>query len=300
MSSEDMYSIYRNDMFNTYSKARQYYIANTDKLIELEKFMAEKVKSLIEVHLDEIVHDFNEASYLYPFWAQYPPLDRGRSPRGDQTPWIEVGEQAVGEKIKRYATEVFESVDDIAVPDGPDHRISVRDSKIGDILDNTDAAMLFLDSKTVGPRDDKDEIVVSPNQVSGNGSWTSVVENVANDCIFARGQRAFQQFQPALSPLIVGSDNVVRPVVLIFIKPVYSMNNQDGGTGQPLNKIKLMTIPNGLLLSYGPSYLNQYADNHFFYPGKDDKSTNILKKRVRINANILKDIADWRYQIIDI
>ena len=299
MHSEDMFKTFRNDMFDKYSQARKDY-NHPEKLIELEKFMTNKVKFLIESHLDEIVHDFNEASYLSPFWAEYPPLDRGRGPRGDQTPWIEVGEQAVGEKIKRYAAEAFEQVDDIAIPDGPDHRIGVKDPGIKRILQNTDSAMLFLDSKTVGPRDDKDEVVASPNQVSGNGRWNSVLENVTNDLITAKGKRASQNFQPALAPIIVDSAGTVRPVVLIFIKPVYSMNNQNGGSGQPLEKLKLITVPNGLLLTQSPNYVQRFKDDHLFYPGKDDKSTNILKRRARINAIVLEKIADWRYQIIDL
>lgn len=300
MHSEDMFNTFRNDMYYKYSQARKDYIDHPEKLIKLEKFMTGKVRYLIESHLDEIVHDFNEASYLSPFWAEYPPLDRGRGPRGDQTPWIEVGEQAVGEKIKRYAAEAFEQVDDIAIPDGPDHRIGVKDSGIKRILQNTDSAMLFLDSKTVGPRDDKDEVVASPNQVSGNGRWNSVLENVTNDSITAKGKRASQDFQPALSPIIVDSAGTIRPVVLIFVKPVYSMNNQSGGSGQPLEKLKLITVPNGLLLTQSPNYVQQYKDDHLFYPGKDDKSTNILKRRARINAIVLKEIADWRYQVIDL
>lgn len=298
--TEDMYNRYRQMMFDKYNAARADYIANPDRLIKLEQFMTEQVKKIIKSHLNEIIHDFNEASYLNPFWASYPPVDRGRASIGDQIPWIEVGEQAVGEKVKRFAPEVFEHVDDIAVPDGPDHRIGITDSSIGKILKNTNSAMLFLDTKTVGPRDDKPEVVASTNQVCGNGHWDSVVENVTNDVILSRGSRATHEFQPALSPLIVDSDGHVRPVVIIFIKPVYSMNNLEKGTGQPLKEIKLVTIPNGLLLSYGPCYLEKYGMRHLFYPGKDDKTTPPLKRRSRINANILQEIDSWRYQIIKI
>lgn len=297
---EDMYSRYRQMMFNKYNAAKADYIANPNRLIELEHFMTEQVIKIIKRHINGIVHDFNEASYLNPFWASYPPVDRGRASRGDQIPWIEVGEQAVGEKIKRFAPEVFEYVDDIALPDGPDHRIGVADSKIKEILKNTDAAMLFLDSKTVGPRDDKSEIVASTNQVCGNGRWDSVIENVTNDVILSRGPRITHEFQPALSPLIVDSNGCIRPVVIIFIKPVYSMNNLIGGTGQPLKELKLVTIPNGLLLSYGPCYLKKYGNKHLFYPGKDDRTTPPLKRRSRINAEILHEIDSWRYQIIKI
>ena len=84
-----------------YNKAVLYYTQHPESLINIEKFVMAEILHFANLYLPEIVRDYNEASYLYPFWKNYPPLDRGRSPIGDQYPWIEVGEQVFGNKEAR-------------------------------------------------------------------------------------------------------------------------------------------------------------------------------------------------------
>lgn len=102
-----MFNAKRDLMFQEYNKARNYFINHPDQLINLEHYMVDLVNDTIVSNLDEIQRDYNEASFLYPFWAKYQPVKRGRDPRGDQVPWIEVGEHAVGEKINRFISAVL-------------------------------------------------------------------------------------------------------------------------------------------------------------------------------------------------
>lgn len=294
---EDMFNKYRVNMFNTYNLARKYFIKNYQSLINVEKYISDVIVKILKDHLQDIKEDFNETSYLYPFWANFKPLDRGRDPKHDQIPWIEVGEQTVGDKIKRVADDYFENVTDTGLPTGADHRFVVSSYEIKKLLSITDSVMIFLDTKTVGPRDDKSEVVASPYQVSGNGSWTDVKKNINNDIVKATGKKKIHDFYPAVSPILITSKSKILPIVHVFIKPVYSMNNLDSiGSGQPINLFKLITTPNGLLLTVKPNYLKKYP--HLLYPGKDDMKKSLIKRRARINAEILKDISPWRYRII--
>ena len=96
-----MFNDYAKIQFSYYNKAVLYYTQHPESLINIEKFVMAEILHFANLYLPEIVRDYNEASYLYPFWKNYPPLDRGRSPIGDQYPWIEVGEQVFGNKEAR-------------------------------------------------------------------------------------------------------------------------------------------------------------------------------------------------------
>lgn len=97
----------------------------------------------------------------------------------------------------------------------------------------------------------------------------------------------------SLSPIYVLSDGTVAPLVTFAIKPVYTMTHEDDiNVGQPLSKIKVASIPNGLLLTKQPNYLKKYP--HLFYPGKDDKSKDIRKIRARVSFDVLNEIDSWR------
>ncbi|MBQ6683740.1 MAG: BglI family type II restriction endonuclease, partial [Bacteroidales bacterium] len=67
--------------------------------------------------------------------------------------------------------------------------------------------------------------------------------------------------------------------------------------GQPLAKIKLASIPNGILLTKNPNYNEKYPG--LFYPGKDDKKKDKRKSRARISFVLLKEISDWRIKEIE-
>lgn len=275
-----------------YNKAVQYYKENPQRLIEIERFVMNEVMHFIDLHLPEIKRDYNEASYLYSFWKNYPPLDRGRSPVGDQYPWIEVGEQVFGNKLARYFASNFR-VKDAGLPSGSDDRCIISSERIKEILGITDSVWVFIDIKSAGPRDDYNHAVMSPYQISGSGNWDKIEDGVTNNPIVAAGERTSHNFLCSLSPVYVLSDKTIAPLVTFAVKPVYSMINESGvNMGQPLQKIKVASIPNGLLLTQSPNYLATYP--HLFYPGKDDKSKDSRKIRARVSFDILKDIDSWR------
>jgi hypothetical protein len=158
---------------------------------------------------------------------------------------------------------------------------------------------LFLDIKSVGPRDDQDHTVMSHNQISGSGRWKSADGGVVNEVMVARGRKASHLFHCSIPPIYVLSDGTVIPVVIIILKPVYkmlSLEENSNDIGQPLRRISFATVPNGLLLHEQPNYLGQYPG--LFFPGKDDKTKNPLKVRCRVSFAILRSIAQWRFQEI--
>lgn len=170
----------RSLLFHNYSRARDYFIAYPEQLIELEQYCTELVNNIIINNYDEIEANYNEATYLNAFWAKYPPDDRGRQPVGDQIPWIEVGEHSVGHKLSRIIGTLYH-VSEIGLPSGADNRFVLYSDDIYNITHGfTNCAFLFLDIKSVGPRDNFDHTVISPYQVSGDGIWNNPNEDMEN------------------------------------------------------------------------------------------------------------------------
>lgn len=235
---------------------------------------------------------------MYPFWQNYPPDNRGRQPKGDQFPWIEVGEHSIGSEVGQILNQKFE-VADYGLPSGSDERFVISGSPISKATDGfTDSCWVFVDIKSVGPRDDKDHAVLSHNQLSGSGIWEDIFSGTKNDVLTAKGKYRSHDFYCSIPPIFILSNGMIAPVIMVVIKPVYSMLNLEGKgrTGQPLSRIDIVTIPNGLLLTEGPTYLKQYPQ--LLFPGKDDKGKNPKKLRARIDFKILRDIDDWRHQKI--
>jgi len=231
----------------------------------------------------------------------YAPDERGRKPRGDQYPWIEVGEHAIGAKLGRLLSKDF-LVRDTGLPTGPDQRFILAGDKISEITNGlTQMAWLMIDIKSVGPRDDFEHTVMSHNQISGEGVWTNPNAGIKNSVLYARGHRQKHKFYPSLPPLYVLSNKTIIPTIIIALKPVYkmlSLQNKSKDGGQPLSRIVLASIPNGLLLVENPGYLKKYP--HLLFPGKDDKNKDPFKVRCRISFPILKEIADWRVKNLNI
>jgi len=294
-----MFDTYRENIHNRYSKARAFLIANPQVLIDLEKYISDYVLDLVNHNIKSIKDDYDEASYLYPFWQNYPPDDRGRSPRGDQFPWIEVGEHVVGDKIGRLLAKDF-VIRDTGIPTGPDKRFVIQSDILSKITNGfTDSIWLFIDIKSVGPRDDFEHTVMSHNQISGNGHWQNVSEGIRNSVMKATGKYRSHEFHCSIPPLYVLSNGTIVPVILVAIKPVYSMISNGEGIkccGQPLQRVAVISIPNGLLLEENPAYLKMHPG--LLFPGKDDKGKNPLKIRCRISFKLLNDIADWRVRQI--
>lgn len=261
--------------------------------------LTEDLVNLVVQHKKEIEHDYNEASFLYPFWQNSPPDDRGRAPRGDQTPWIEVGEHAIGSKLSRMLAKDY-LIKDSGLPTGADQRFVLTSPKLGIATGGyTDSAWLFVDIKSVGPRDDQDHTVMSHNQVSGDGIWEEEEAGVENTPMIARGARASHPFHCSVPPLFVLSTGEVAPTVILALKPVYKMlpNERTAkNSGQPIERIDIACIPNGLLLTCNPKYLEKYPS--LLFPGKDDKGKDPRKVRARVGFEPLRQIDQWRHQKI--
>jgi hypothetical protein len=293
-------NLYRQQQFQLYNSARNYFIASPNALIELERFLTNHIVSLVKSNLAEIKNDYNEASYLYPFWENYPPEDRGRQPIMDQYPWLEVGEHAIGAKLPRLLVNSFD-VRDTGIPTGADQRFVISSENILEATQGfTNSAWLFIDIKSVGPRDDQDHTVMSHNQVSGDGTWENSQAGVRNSILQAIGARASHDFHASIPPIYVLSDGTIAPVVIIALKPVYQMlqanHSNIRNNGQPLKRIDVACIPNGLLLTQNPNYLDTYRG--ILFPGKDDKSKDPRKLRVRVSFSLLKEIHPWRVESI--
>jgi hypothetical protein len=163
-----MFNKFRKDQFNLYQKARDHLIKHPSILVSLEKFFSEYIYRMLKQNITAIKADYDEASYLYPFWQNYPPDERGRKPRGDQFPWIEVGEHVIGDKLARLMSTDF-TIRDVGIPTGPDKRFVLQSDIIKRKTDGfTDSVWFFVDIKSVGPRDDFDHTVMSHNQISGD------------------------------------------------------------------------------------------------------------------------------------
>jgi len=286
--------------FTQYSKAHNYLVKNPNVLIDLEQMLTNHIVTISAKHIVEIRRDYDEASYLYPFWQEYPPDDRGRQPVGDQYPWIEVGEHAIGAKLPRFLTKDFD-VSDPGLPTGADQRFVLRSPNISKLTNGfCDAVWLFVDIKSIGPRDDQDHTVMSHNQVSGDGSWPNAATGIRNKILTARGARTSHDFHCSMPPLYILSSGVIAPTIIIAVKPVYKMIpatvKNSKNNGQPLERIDIACIPNGILLSLNPAYLNTYPG--LLFPGKDDKSKNALKVRARVSFELLRQIDSWRHQSV--
>lgn len=289
-----MFYQHRDSLCRNYNRAKTFFCSNPHMLIEIEHYVSEIVNTTIADNLDELVCDYNEASYMNAFWAEYPPDNRGRAPVGDQIPWIEVGEHAIGHKLNRIIAANYE-IREVGLPSGADNRFVLISDEIAEITGGfTDRVFVFLDIKSVGPRDNFDHTVISPYQVSGNGIWDKPEDNMVNDTMLARGRSVSHVFYPAIAPVYSMTDGTVAPTIHLFVKPIYKMLSmiEDGKAGQPLDAIKNICVPNGLLLTAGPRYLRRYPG--LFFPGKDDKSKDPRKIRVRVSFEILRNIAPWR------
>ena len=286
--------------FKLYNEAREAFTKNPQYLIEIERFITSLILKTTDEFKEVMKRSYDEACYLYSFWKNYPPLDRGRSPRGDQIPWIEVGEHAIGANLARFLSQKVPTRE-IGLPCGTDQRFAVSNGEIKKICGLTDTVMLFLDVKSVGPRDDFDHTVLSPYQVSGDGTWVKENEGIKNSVIKAVGKIASHDFHCALPPIYILSDGKVAPTISVFLKPRYDMlydNNQSTCIGQPLKRITCVALPNGLLLTVNPNYLRDHKG--LFYPGKDDKSKLKTKMRARVSFKLLKELDAWRVVTVDV
>lgn len=262
-TSKADYDNYRNRLLN-----------NPDAIKSKEKGHARFFLERILDSAQEIEDDFNQASDLQQFWKNNPPSNRGAAPKGDKVPWSEVGETTITPNVVKAVHQTKSGVEFPGLPSGADTRFLL------------DGQLVHFDVKATGPTDRTDEVVASPNQVSGAGTiWES--NGVDNETFDVYGpQGGHTPFKPELSPIYkINGD--WGACVTIFLKAVYTVEARGE---QPLDYLELATVPNGLLLFDGPTYAEKL--DRLLTPGKDRKSKS--NPRTRIKLDPLSRIAPWR------
>lgn len=254
-----------------YLEIRNSILLHSDNLIEAERrYMGFLTETVLKA-TPQIVADFDRATDLLPFWINYPPRQRGRAYSGTSIPWSEVAETTIGSNVIRSLSESNREINFPGLPSG------------GDIRFSSDNVFIHFDIKVTGPNDRADEVVASPNQISGDGiAWK---DGLINSPVTVRGPRATMEFQPELAPFYIMEGKVLL-CLTYFLKGVYVVEKLGY---QPINYFELVCVPNGLLLFDGPLYANTPG---LLIPGKDEKT--FVKKRTRVRLGPLEQIASWR------
>lgn len=264
-------------MMNQYSQFRSKLISDTKNIIETEHLYFDKIFNELVANASKIKQDFDETMSIKDFWYRYAPRQRGHKPRGTSLPWGEVGEKVLDAYMYKTILSIFPDARFIGLPYGHDVRF---------VSDN---AFVHLDIKSTGPTDNVDEVVSSPNQVSGDGRLYD--ENgIQNSKVSVVGPSRNMEFQPELPPFYI-IDNQLFITLTFYLKCVYKVIEAGN---QPLDYLELISVPNGLLMF---DTLN-YAQNikGLLTPGKDILSSE--HKRTRIKLNPLAEVANWRCQKI--
>jgi len=263
---------------------QQYDLARTQllndeckELLQLEKDTTELLINSIAAVAARIKADFDKATELKPFWERYAPVQRGHKPRGEAFPWGEVGEKVVEGHLYSIMPNIFEAVRFLGVPYGHDIRFM------------TNNAFIHIDAKSTGPTDNAEEVVSSPNQVTGNGKLDNE-GRVYNEVAEMKGPQVTRKFQPELAPFYI-VDGKVIPTLTYYLKIVYSVKSLGE---QPLEYLELISVPNGLALFDGPN-LNKNVRG-LLTPGKDE--IKVVRKRTRIKLDPLSELDSWRCQKI--
>lgn len=265
----------------TYHRIRKFLLRNTEGLINLEKRYMDFLTGMIMASVTDIDRDFLRAGELIPFWTHYSPRQRGRAPTGLATPWSEVGQTTISLHLLQAIVRSAEQVTFPGLPFGGDLRFASKQ------------ALLHVDVKSTGPNDNPDEVVVPPQQLSGDGAeWKDGVRNTPH---FVRASRGIEtkgfNFQPKLAPFYT-LDGKVKVCLTFFLKGIYTVNAPGN---QPLSYLELVCVPNGLLLFDSYKYAGVKG---LFIAGKDDKTVPESYKRVRVRLPPLAQFAPWRCVMI--
>lgn len=264
---------------NSYENARGYLLENgCEKLLSIEEEVTNILSGYLFENFSQISNDFNFPWASSPFWRVYAPVQRGHMPRGEAYPWGEVGEKVLEGYIYSSLSQLFKDVSFPGIPYGHDIRFL------------TDKAFIHIDVKSTGPTDDQNEVVSSPNQVTGDGIYTN--EGIINSYVDMKGPRVTQPFRPELPPFYLINGKII-PVLTFYLKVVYSVNSPGH---QPLAYIELVCVPNGLAFFVNPNYNESIPG--ILTPGKDDRT--VVRKRTRIKLNPLSRVDIWRCQSFSI
>lgn len=255
-----------------YKSIRQGLIADYSKIINLEKFYFNQLFNGLFKSAKNIKSDFDKVIDLKDFWIRYAPKQRGHKPRGTSLPWGEVGEKVLDAYLYKIITSQFQKLNFVGLPYGHDIRFL------------SEYAFIHLDIKSTGPNDNPNEVVASPNQVSGDGFLLDK-DGVANSKVLVNGLRKTMEFQPELPPFYI-IDGQVYPTLTFYLKCVYKVITPGN---QPLDYLELICVPNGLLMF---DTLNLGKTEGLLTPGKDIKTSK--HKRTRIKLNPLSEVDNWR------
>jgi hypothetical protein len=259
-----------------YNKIRKGFTSNPTVIIELEHHVLNSILHGLSDYYFDIKTDFDKAIQLKDFWIRYAPRQRGHKPRGTSLPWGEVGEKVLDAYMYKTILSVFMKPRFIGLPYGHDLRFLI------------DGAFVHIDTKSTGPTDNTDEVVSSPNQVSGDGLLCDKC-GVQNSMVKVIGPTSYMEFQPELPPFYI-MDNQVYLTLTYYLKCVYKVISPGD---QPLDYLELISVPNGLLMFDTYRYCKNKG---LLTPGKDILSSS--HKRTRIKLNPLSRIASWRCQKI--
>lgn len=261
-----------------YISARNFIINNnSDFIIQEEYRVMNLLVDRIASRFRNIKNDFDNAYVTNKYWELYAPIQRGHKPRNEAYPWGEVGEKVLEGHIYSSLNELFENINFPGIPYGHDIRFS------------TPTSFVHLDVKSTGPTDDHNEVVSSPNQVTGNGQ---ILNNgmIYNDDVDMTGSRITRKFRPELAPFLL-IDGKIIPVLTFYAKVVYSVISPGN---QPLEYIELICVPNGMPMFVSPNF--NYLYPGILTPGKDE--VGVIRKRTRIKLTPLASIDSWRCQRI--
>lgn len=249
-----------------------------DDIIALEQKYMNFLVGVTLKAASNLYNDFGRANDLLPFWIDYAPRQRGRKPTGKSIPWSEVGEKSLSFNLVRAISQTHIAITFPGLPFGGDVRFATED------------ALIHFDVKMTGPNDNTDEVVVPPQQISGDGAfWDTGMLNKPFPVV---GKRRSIIFQPKLPPFYV-LDGTERLCLTYFLKVVYVV--EDFGV-QPLHYLEVVCVPNGLLMFDGLMYAQTPG---LLIPGKDTKDTPEHVKRIRVRLDPLASISDgWRCQKI--
>jgi hypothetical protein len=268
-------TITANDYYTARNKLQE---NNHVAIIETEKKYAKFLVDVTFSVINDIHQDFAQAMELMPFWINYPPSQRGRAPTGTAIPWGEVGEKTIAAilagAIARHKPEVRWP----GLPFGGDLRFATED------------ALIHFDIKLTGPNDNPNEIVASPNQISGDG-YTWINGGMLNSAETITGAKATMAFQPELPPFYILNGKILL-CLTYFLKVIYIV---EGLGVQPLKYLEVVAVPNGLLLFDGPNY---NTIKGVLIPGKDDHT--VIKKRTRVRLDPLAHMNAWRCTKIEL
>jgi len=263
---------------NSYLAAREEIIyQNSDFILNEEVLVTDLIIDRLASRYQAIKHDFDSAYRTKEYWELYAPIQRGHKPRGEAYPWGEVGEKVIEGHLYSSLNEMFERISFPGIPYGHDIRFSTENS------------FVHIDVKSTGPTDNPNEVVSSPNQVTGNGMISSS-GMIYNDEVDMKGPRITRRFRPELAPFYL-LDNKIIPVLTFYIKVVYDVISPGD---QPLQYIELICVPNGIPLFVAPNFNHLYPG--ILTPGKDE--IGVERKRTRIKLNPLSQIGSWRCQKI--